>query len=449
MLQYIDDEQDVEALCRYISESDKVVAIPITADFRKHYAVNEAIGLYLWVSDTDNEYCISSTHPDTYNVSLTPILQSLKTTRTYVLDRNEWIQLFNDSDVIDMQLLYWWVFNDFFDTAQHLTPAHQFYYFRHMNLKSINSIVPLVKSIEYCSNLTALLKPLVKNVPLDAAFMEYNDVYLEVFRKIELNGLRVMGFPKKGLVHNGYVYSKYNMYTSTGRPSNRWGGYNFSAIPKGDDSRDVFISRHQNGKLFEFDFDAYHLRIMAKIVGYEMPAESMHTYLGKYYFDKETLTSEEYEQSKKITFSLMYGGITEEYMHIPFYQEVAALQDALWKEWQQNGYIVTPISKRKISKDVVGKMRKTKLFNYYIQASETEISVVKLTKLHALLENKNTKLILYTYDSFLFDVDTEEGPEIIRDIKSILTRGGFPVKSSLGDIYSKMKEVTIPEDDKG
>jgi hypothetical protein len=40
-----------------------------------------------------------------------------------------------------------------------------------------------------------------------------------------------------------FVYSQYNIYTSTGRPSNRFGGINYSALNKEDGSRECFVSR--------------------------------------------------------------------------------------------------------------------------------------------------------------------------------------------------------------
>ena len=49
----------------------------------------------------------------------------------------------------------------------------------------------------------------------------------------------------------GEVHSEYNIYTSTGRPSNRFGGTNFAALNKKDGSRKQYISRFKNGVLVE------------------------------------------------------------------------------------------------------------------------------------------------------------------------------------------------------
>ena len=61
--------------------------------------------------------------------------------------------------------------------------------------------------------------------------------------------------------------------------------------------------------LFEFDYEAYHPRILAKFIEYEFGKESVHEYLGKMYFKTDNLTEEQYQQSKELTFKQLYGGV--------------------------------------------------------------------------------------------------------------------------------------------
>ena len=51
------------------------------------------------------------------------------------------------------------------------------------------------------------------------------------------------------MTKDGLVYSEYNPYTTTGRPSNRFGGTNFAALNKTDGSREKYISRFDGGML--------------------------------------------------------------------------------------------------------------------------------------------------------------------------------------------------------
>ena len=57
-----------------------------------------------------------------------------------------------------------------------------------------------------------------------------------------------------------------------------------------------------------------------------------------------------------------------------------------------------------------------------------------------LLENQNTKVVLYVYDSILLDVDKEE-KNILKDIKSILEEDGFKVGLSYGKNYHELKKL--------
>ena len=51
-------------------------------------------------------------------------------------------------------------------------------------------------------------------------------------------------------------------------------------------------------------------------------------------------------------------------------------------------------------------MNPQKLFNYLLQNLETSMNVRILWEIIKIIKNKKTKLVLYTYDSFLFDWDT-------------------------------------------
>jgi hypothetical protein len=52
-------------------------------------------------------------------------------------------------------------------------------------------------------------------------------------------------------------------------------------------------------------------------------------------------------------------------------------------------------------------------------------------------------MILYTYDSVLFDVPLNEAKEMLPIIKNAIEAGNFPVKVKVGNIYSKMNTITV------
>ena len=85
-------------------------------------------------------------------------------------------------------------------------------------------------------------------------------------------------------------------------------------------------------------------------------------------------------------------------------------------------------------------MNPMKLFNYFIQAHETESNVDTLDGLHYYLLNKETKIVHYNYDSFLFDYSRKDGVDTIYKIQEALQRLGYKVKSKAGHTYGDMKD---------
>jgi hypothetical protein len=87
-------------------------------------------------------------------------------------------------------------------------------------------------------------------------------------------------------------------------------------------------------------------------------------------------------------------------------------------------------------------MNKNKLFNYLIQAFETERNIQRILDINKYLEDKETNLILYGYDSFLFDFSKEDGLEVLSNIKDILEMNKFYTKIKMGYIYNRMNDIT-------
>ena len=221
------------------------------------------------------------------------------------------------------------------------------------------------------------------------------------------------------------VYTEYNPYTITSRPSNRHGGVNFSALNKKDGSREAFIPP-EDSLFLQFDYDAYHVRIIGKLIKYDLPDTSVHQWLADQY-------GCDYGESKGRTFRILYGGVSDEDRKIPFFDKVDKFISKMQNEAVRNGYLQTPKG-RKIPLEWIEKPNSQKFFNYILQATETEFNIEVLSK----LKEKGLPLpILYTYDSFLFEFDDSE-VETIKKIKSVLESYGFPVKADWGKNYGEV-----------
>jgi hypothetical protein len=438
----VDTREDLNALFGYI-QNKKTLIIPVLADPQLHVAVNKVTCIYVYTED-DVERIVPINHTEQITGFSEDLQRFLDLQNIFVYDKKQWLQLGGNGDVWGIKTLWWYTYGEAYDETHYYTPAHTFYWRRHNTLRNVNAMVPMMQHLAMCQKIRHYAWPMCMNAELSESYQHFDSVYPEVFGRIESAGLCVTDdFRMPELIDAGLVYSNYNYHTTTGRPSNAYRGFNFAAMNKEDGTRAAFCSRFERGALVEMDFDAYHVRLIARLIGYALPAGSVHEYFGRFYFDTEQLTTEQYEQSKQITFRLLYGGIDTEFLTIPFFQQVNDLVYKLWRQWKSRGYIETPILKRVISRDSVQNMTANKLFNYFLQAVETEVSVQKLRQCQALLVNCETRMILYTYDSILFDVPMVEAKDILPQLKNTLEQGNFPVKVSAGNIYSKMNTITI------
>jgi hypothetical protein len=433
---------EIDSVFEYI-KGRKTLLVPITCNPTTHSSNNTISCIYIYTED-GVERIIPIRHTEQITSFSEHLHRFLELTDIFVLDKKQWIQLGGNSNVYDIRTLWWYTYGEAYDETHYYTTAHQFYWRRHPGMEYVNTIVPLQQHLSMCQKVRHYAWPMCMNVKLDDSYLRFNSLYPETFAQIESAGLRVTEeFRMPEIVTDEFVYSNYNYHTVTGRPSNAARGFNFAAMNKEDGTRDAFISRFDNGALVEMDFDAYHIRLIARLIGYALPAGSVHEYFGRFYFDATELTDEQYSQSKQISFRLLYGGIDKEFLSIPFFEKVNALVYDLWKTWKSKKYIETPILKRKIFADSVENMTANKLFNYYLQAVETEVSVQKMRSILDYLESYETKLVLYTYDSLLFDTPMQEAQTVLPAIKNIMQQGNFPIKSSVGNIYSKMNSIAL------
>jgi len=245
-------------------------------------------------------------------------------------------------------------------------------------------------------------------------------------------------------VIDNVIHSMYNQYTKTGRPTNNGGGVNFMAMNKTDGTRSFIVSRHKDGRLFEFDYESYHPRLIAHLIGYELPDGNIHEYFAKQYFGDVEMTADIYDRSKKLTFAQMYGAFKPEYQYIEFFAKIQEYINQLWDDFKTMGYVKTPITGRRFNAEWYGDdIYKSKLFNYIIQNYETEMNLMVVGKIQQYLYKMKSGIVLYNYDSILIDYHPHDNMNILTDIKNIMSVMGFPVTVEAGVNYHDMVNVTI------
>ena len=113
--------------------------------------------------------------------------------------------------------------------------------------------------------------------------------------------------------------------------------------------------------------------------------------------------------------------------------------DDIWEKFNKEGYIKCPISKHVYKKEKLiengNVMKPQKLLNYVLQNLETAMNIRILWEIFKSLKGRKTKLVLYTYDSFLFDFDNSE-KDLIDEIKQIINNNKLQIKESYGSTYN-------------
>jgi hypothetical protein len=311
-------------------------------------------------------------------------------------------------------------------------PIYDYYHRQYPNRNDINKFIPIAKHYERCEEY-------FKHVNFTSQSEFYNKA-IELFQVIESSGISV----NTTLIHDYFtpsntshsiksdvIYSQYNVDTTTKRPSNSFNGINFAALPK-DGSRKAFVST--NGKLIDIDIDSYHPTLIAKQIGYDFGDESIHDHMAQMY-------GVDYKTSKELTFKQLYGGIFDQYKDLEFFSKTQTLIDTLWEQFNTEGYIECPISNHKFYKEQLPNMGPQKLFNYWVQNLETSQNILILQDILPIIKGHKTKLVLYTYDAFLFDISKDE-LELLEDICSVFTNYGLKYKMKYGYNYYNLSLFT-------
>ena len=118
-----------------------------------------------------------------------------------------------------------------------------------------------------------------------------------------------------------YAYTNYNLNTTTTRPSNTFGGINFSTLNKDTGERECFIPR--NDIFIEMDVSAYHPNLLSHILHHDFGGVDIHMAFAELY-------GVDYQRSKEITFQQIYGGIWKQYEELDFFKKVKEYTEEKW-----------------------------------------------------------------------------------------------------------------------
>ena len=351
------------------------------------------------------------------------------TQKMWVLDKKEALYYFNKPQKL---------FDVNFIQHTHKVPTNcsEFYNSKHYALPNVNCLIPISKHYEEWENTFSEVLPLIQSFTPNDQFTFNNERATNVFYQLESNGIKLnkdcfIDYYQGKLPHpefnlsRGKIYTHYNLYTTTSRPSNTFNSVNFAALNKDDGERMCYMP--ENDMFIEMDFQGYHPRLIGEMVEWHFPKDK-NTYelLGQ-------LLNVSQQDAKELTFKQLYGGVWSEYQYKPFFKDVNTFIDGMWNTYQYGGKYET--ENRIFIPDA--DMTQAKLFNYIVQSKETSTNIELLEKVLDYLKGKKTKIILYTYDAFLFDYSKEDG-DILQDIVNMLE---YPVTIKQGNTYHGLTKI--------
>ena len=397
-------------------ESNLVKIITSLPHFSKSHPKNKIILIY----DDEHDKILYADHHEKKK----GIVPDLRLNYTGI-DYKTFIR--NDMNFADVNVLHYWLHNKpLFDIefdSFYQTQDFAYYY-------PLNRMIEKIQEHKTKSfQITRILNY--------KSFFKFHNEFCNAFAKLEQNGIGVntniistFGHHVAKYIHEKKIYQNYNFFTTTSRPSNSIHNLNFAALTP--EHRKCFSPL--NDVFIEFDFDAYHPRLIGSLVGYEFPKTSVHEYLSKKY-------KVDVNEGKNKTFQYMYGGIPNDVANkVEFLNLTKNFIVEMWSQFKDTEFIKTHIYNRLLYEKNFDNLNPQKLFNYYIQAYETERNVKLLNKLHQYLLTRETNIVHYNYDSFLFDYSKADGVETIHEIKKILEQDGFITKTKVGHDYGDIKK---------
>ena len=415
----IEEDSQIEVL---INSGYKKAFIEVIPYSDNNHPINNKVSLlYIRPLGAQKGFMICVSHSETFSVNNTLVDTLLsKFNVLYCRDKKE--------------ILHYYPLKALYDINQPpttyirpTTKTHDIFYYRNRDSNDINTIIPVVKHFELCEQIYEDLENKI-NKEKNKYDEFFNNRVSVVFNAIERSGIQIRNEVFGEYFYNEErpkVHTQYNLKTLTSRPSNKFKGVNYAALNKENGCRKAFIPT--NDIFYEIDISAYHPSLSCRLINYNFPTVDIHDHMAKLY-------GVSYAKSKELTFKQLYGGVFRQYEHLEYFKRIKKYVGKLWSDFKEVGWVECPVSGFHFIDNELEDMNPQKLFNYTLQCLETSMNVRILWDVLKLLRGKKTKLVLYTYDSFLFDVDKKE-IEIINEVKEVFNKYKFNIKSKQGYDY--------------
>jgi hypothetical protein len=407
-----------------------------------HPAVGHPIAAFVYDYVTEETWHYNFSHPDVpSDGTLEDFRSKIQNKAVYVIDKKRYMYYLNGLNLIDINAI---VFsND--GVILEVEPIKHSHIPRNVN--EYNYIVSYVVHQTRFDEEVFTIKEFINTSYDPYSFRFFNEFLPNTLFEVERVGISVdvdvfkSFFPGKRGAET--LYSRYNIYNATGRPSNNFDNINFVALNKDNGCRRSFVSRYDDGYYLMVDFTGFHPYLVSHLINYDVPEdETIYEHLAKQYYNITDVTKEDISNSKQRTMYNLYGDVKEENLRIPFFKGTADLKDEYWVKFERDGYVETPMYKRRITRNHIKQPNKNKLFAYIIQALETEHGINSVERCLRYTADKEINPILYVYDSVVFDVSPTVDNQTIRELIDIFKTKKFKIKAYTGKNYHDLTYIT-------
>ncbi len=259
--------------------------------------------------------------------------------------------------------------------------------------------------------------------------------------------------PKDGRIHTKFL----QMLTATGRLASQ--DPNLQNIPikteQGKMIREAFVPRSPDYVLLSADYSQVELRIMAALSGDANMIEAfkngraIHTETASRVYGEERgqVDANMRRAAKMVNFGIIYGisafGLSQRLgcpraeaatlidNYFTQFPGVKEYMERLIKDAEQTGYAITMCGKRRQLPDIHSANRNNKsaaertAINTPIQGSAAEMIKIAMIRVHGLLKETRSRLILQIHDELLVDLHREEH-HLVEEIENIM-RNALPL----------------------
>ncbi len=221
-----------------------------------------------------------------------------------------------------------------------------------------------------------------------------------------------------------YQYHTLNKY----RPSNSFNNINLYALNKSTDVRKMIVPN--NDMFINLDYKACHISLLFNKLGISLDGDIYELLSYELYGNRDRR-----DDIKSMVFKIFFSEELYYSENNGYFAYILNFKEKLLSEIKSNS-VYLPIINQNIESI-------TKVSDFF-QLYETLNNVFKIKKLLSYIKGYKTKLILYTYDSFLLDFDKSE-LFLLKGIKEILEEMNLKVSMSVGYNYLELIPYTKPK----